>query len=107
MLELESLDPEGGENVNTAATLVVDLVEAFEKVQLIVVWNWATWFQVPAKIVNSSLWILCAREKVKEWRFILGTSEHRYGQPTRIKVVGLVVEDCYAGCDDKSLRSLP
>ena len=39
LLELESLDPEGGENVNTSATSVVDLVEAFEKVQLIVVWH--------------------------------------------------------------------
>ena len=37
LLELESLDPEGGENVNTSATSVVDLVEAF--VQLIVVWH--------------------------------------------------------------------
>ena len=39
LLELESLDPEGGQNVNTSATLVVDLVEAFEKVQLVVVWH--------------------------------------------------------------------
>ena len=31
----------GGENTEAAATLAVDLAQAFEKVQLIVVWQWA------------------------------------------------------------------
>ena len=50
--------------------------------------------------------ILRMRKKVKVWRFILGTSEHRHGHPTRMKVVGPDVPHCYAGCDDRSLQSL-
>ena len=34
------LDPTGGEDANAVAALVVDLAEAFETVQLIVVWQW-------------------------------------------------------------------
>ena len=52
---MESLDPEGGENANAAATLIVDLVEAFGKVQLFVVWHWATWFKFPQRL----LMVLC------------------------------------------------
>ena len=36
LLEMENLDPKGSENEDAAATLVVDLAKAFEKVQSIV-----------------------------------------------------------------------
>ena len=38
LLEMESLKPKGGEKANAAATLVVDLAKAFEKVQFNAVW---------------------------------------------------------------------
>ena len=50
LLEMENLDLGGGENANTAATFVVDLVEVFEKVQLIVVWHLSTWFKFPQSL---------------------------------------------------------
>ena len=37
LLEMENLVPKGGENATAAATLVVDLANAFKKVQLVVV----------------------------------------------------------------------
>ena len=39
-------------------------------------------------------------------RFILGASEHHRGHPAEDRR-GLAVKDCYAGCDDKSLRRVP
>ena len=50
LLAMEILDLEGGENANAAATFFVDLVEAFEKVQLNVVWHQATWFKFPKRL---------------------------------------------------------
>ena len=57
LLQMEHLGSKGGENAN-AATLFVALATAFEKVQLIVVWQCATWFEFPPKSVKSSLWVL-------------------------------------------------
>ena len=60
LLEMESLDPKGGKYTNSAATLVVVLAKAFEKVQLVVLWHWDMWFKFPTKSVKSSWSVRCA-----------------------------------------------
>ena len=45
--ERGSMDSRGGEDAHAAAILVVDLAKAFQKVQLMAVWQWVLWFKFP------------------------------------------------------------
>ena len=70
LFEMESFDPKGVESADAAATLVVDLAKAFEKVQLTVDWQRAVWFKFPQS-ANNFPSSYRAREKVKVCRFIV------------------------------------
>ena len=70
----------------TGATLVVD-AEAVERVQLFVVWQWDTCFTFPQRVGTLHM-----RDKFRVRRVMFGTFQYRHG-----------VEECHAGCDDKSL----
>ena len=53
MLEMETMDLNGGQNSAGATTLVVDLAKACEKkVQLNVVWIWAIYFDSPLRVLR-------------------------------------------------------
>ena len=46
------LGPRGGENTNAAATCVVDVARASERVQLSVVWQRAMWLKFPRRVLK-------------------------------------------------------
>ena len=48
--EIENCDRKAGEEAQGAVTLVVDLVMAFEKVQLVVAWHWTVYKKLPLRI---------------------------------------------------------
>ena len=53
MLEMETMDLDGGRNSAGATTLVGDLAKACEKkVQLNVVWKWAIYFDSPLRVLR-------------------------------------------------------
>ena len=52
LLEMEFLAAKGGENATAAATLVVTLANAFKKVQLIVIWQCASYSRFPERVLT-------------------------------------------------------
>ena len=57
-LEMEKFDCRAGEMDQGAITLVLDLVQAFERVSLPLVWAWATHANIFRKIFASTIRLL-------------------------------------------------
>ena len=62
----ETMDLKGAQNSTGATSQVVDLAEAFEKVQLTVVWRWAMYFSFPQRVSSVLCVILRARRAMVE-----------------------------------------
>ena len=57
LMEMERFKYRAGEEDLGAVALVVDLAKAFERVSLLVVWAWATHFQLSKEDLAGASWV--------------------------------------------------